>query len=413
MITAQKAVGAARRGRRTAVEPLAEGIPKTKKRDWKRLSDGELVAFVKDFMKAEGIKRKSELAKKDCGLYNVLLRRDRESPGIMNRIGFEGASPNWARMSDDELAAYARSLMDKKGIFCKYELESECNCLLQAIRRRERKKPGIMKRIGFAIPKKRWEAMSDEELVAHTQKIMKRDGIQTRTEMYCRHINLYRAILKRERERPGVISRIGFKKKQKKWEAMSDEELVERVKKFMKERGISHKSEFSEAAPGLDKALMSREKKRAGLLKKVGFIGLSKEWRLMSDDELVAYAREFIRTNGIAERWELNRKFCGLYTQLIRRERSNPGIMDRVWPDYHKIAWASMSDEEIISCAKLFAGECGIRDTTGLRFGNLKLYAVLVRRKLIGAVLSDADIPTRVDAINGVIEALESFGDEK
>jgi hypothetical protein len=75
--------------------------------------------------------------------------------------------------------------------------------------------------------------------------------------------------------------------------------------------------------------------------------------------------------------------------------------------------WAAMGKERLLAYAKEFIAERGISGRKELEKADRGLYEALSKRKLLDAVFSEAESSRHADAVNGVIGALESFGDGK
>jgi len=131
-------------------EPFVEPVIDAQgRRLWSRMSDDELVSHVQKFMKEKNISGRRELWKAASGLYDALIKRERMKPGIMDRIGFERKTRDWASMSDDSFVVYVKAFMKELGITGKKELKNADAAIYQEVRSRERKSPGTMERIGF------------------------------------------------------------------------------------------------------------------------------------------------------------------------------------------------------------------------------------------------------------------------
>lgn len=208
-------------------------------------------------------------------------------------------------------------------------------------------------------PRGFYSKMSDDEIVAYAKKFMKERGICGRKELQRADEGLYWALLKREKERPRIMERVGFKRKKqakRDWGIMGDRELVVHARAFMEERGIRGRTELQKADGGLYHALLKRQRERPGIMDKIGFDERYRDWKAIGDSEIVAHARAFIMERRVSGRKELARVDKGLYVALLKRERKRPGIM--------------------------------------------------------ALVFSNIESAKHTDAVNGVISALESFGDD-
>jgi len=115
--------------------PLTETIQTDRRgRVWREMSDEELVKFAKRFVEEKGITGKKELQMADNGLHLALRRRK-----LLDRVGFEEKKRkkrDWTSMSDEEIVAFAKKLMDEKGINGRYELQREDRGLYKVLHRR-------------------------------------------------------------------------------------------------------------------------------------------------------------------------------------------------------------------------------------------------------------------------------------
>jgi len=202
--------------------------------------------------------------------------------------------------------------------------------------------------------------MNDEELAGYAEWLMDSLGICSRTELKVVDSGVYNALLRRQWKRWGVMEKVGFEEKRRDWDSLSNEDLIGHAREFMKKKGIRTKEELYNADNGLHQALRKRENEKPGVMGKVGFERKRREmrdWKAMDDDELVARAQEFVKERGISGRTELNKIDSGMYDALLRRKNKSPGIMERAF--------------------------------------------------------SIVEFSKHGDAVNGVIGALDTFGDEK
>ncbi len=131
----------------------------------------------------------------------------------------------------------------------------------------------------------------------------------------------------------------------------------------------------------------------------------------MSGIELTGYAEWLIASLGISGRKKLYDVDRGMYQTLRNRE-----LLDDVGlpnsNEKHR-RWATMGDEELLAYARNFIAEKGIRNRKGLQKADGGLYQVLLKRGLLNSAFSDAESSRHSDAVDGVLEALDSFGDSK
>jgi len=218
---------------------------------------------------------------------------------------------NWESLSDDQLVQYVQTLMRERGITGRTVLKKTDPGLYSVLSARR-----LLGKIGFDQKRRDWSFMSDNELVLYTKSFMKERGKSERKELQIIDESLYVTICRR-----GPHEKIGLERKNRNWLFMSDDELVLYTRSFMKERGIDTKGILRKNAAGLYKAI---EKRR--LFDKIGFnqpeIGPKKKrrkWLCMSDDELVRFARSFLKEKGISGRTKLSKIDFGLYFTLLNR----------------------------------------------------------------------------------------------
>ncbi len=110
-----------------------------------------------------------------------------------------------------------------------------------------------------------------------------------------------------------------------------------------------------------------------------------RNWASMTNKELVSYAKTYIEENGIKSRKDLEKADAGLYTTLWRRN-----LLDAVVPVKRKQRnWSSMNDTELISYAKKFIEENQIKNRKGLEKADVGLYQILIRRNLLDVVIPE------------------------
>ncbi|MBU0533061.1 hypothetical protein KKB44_06230 [Candidatus Micrarchaeota archaeon] len=238
--------------------------------------------------------------------------------------------------------------------------------------------------------------MSDKELVGYAKRIIEEKKISGRKELQEVDGSLYNVLLKRN-----LLDTFGFgrKKEGRNWKAMTDEEIVRYAKTFMREREITGRAEVYRA----DKALYEVLRRRK-LLDEVGFEEKQRDWSSMSDEEIVRYVRKFIEESGITRPRELQDTNSWLYGVLWRR-----GLLRSINFDRKRVDWSSMSDEEIIDHARMVIREREITGRAQLSKEISGLYHALNKRKLLDQVFADIEQSRRKEAILQVVEAMEEF----
>ncbi|MFH1685390.1 MAG: hypothetical protein ABH983_03720 [Candidatus Micrarchaeota archaeon] len=170
-----------------------------------------------------------------------------------------------------------------------------------------------------SIGRRLWSKMSDTEIVEHVTKMMEERGISGKTELRKADSGLYYILIRRE-----VHGKIGFDEKRRPWKDLSDEELVEYVRKVLTENEITEKGELYKLDSGLYSLLQRR-----GLIEEIGFVEKQRKrrsWKRMGDEEIVEYARKMMEENGITKRKELENADSGLYNVVRKR-----GLLDRAF----------------------------------------------------------------------------------
>jgi len=272
----------------------------SKRREWSRMDADELLAFARRYVSARGIESRSELKEADRGLALALWRR-----GLVDRLGLGEKNRGWSAMSDDELVAFAQSLLIRRGLDGRTELQQADRGLYRALGIRK-----LMDRIGVEARHRDWASMGDEELVAFARSFISEKGIDGRLRLCEMDNGLYLALRKR-----GLLDRVGLERQLRVWSAMGDDELVSFARRFIAENGITWKAELRRADLGLLKALQRRK-----LQDDVGLEDRYRDWASMSEEELKALSLRFMAKRRICGKTELQKAFKGLYYALWKRK---------------------------------------------------------------------------------------------
>ncbi len=302
-------------------KPLAEGLQVTVPTDsrgrrlWRKMSDENIVELARRVMKEQGISGKEELQKTDVGLYFILRRRK-----LVEKVGFETKirkRRSWKDMSDEEIIELARRVMKEKNISGRGEMRGVDGGLYNILRKRR-----LLDHVRFEekIKKGRsWADMDNEEIIELARRVMKEKNISGRGELENADPGVYTVLRTR-----GLLNKVGFEEKVRSWIGMSDEEIIELIRKNILERGITGRYELAHA----DRGLYNISKKR-GLLDEIGFAQKRRKgrtWKDMSDDEIVEFARKRMEEKGITGRNDLDKADSGVYSILKRRK-----LLDRVF----------------------------------------------------------------------------------
>jgi hypothetical protein len=246
--------------------------------------------------------------------------------------------------------------------------------------------------------------MSNEELVGYAEMLIASLSIEGRSELAKADAGLYEALRKRR-----LLDELGLEDLRgevRDWASIGKEELVGYAKEFIAERGISGRGELEKADAGLYQALWKRK-----LLDELGLEDLRgevRDWASIGKEELVGYAKEFIAERGISGRGELEKAGAGLYKAMWKRR-----LLDKLGLGHKLRDWTGMGKEELVGYTKKFIAERRISGREELKKADKGIYQALWKRKLLDAVFSDAESSRHADAVDGVIGALESFGDGK
>ncbi len=280
-----------------------------KRRSWADMGDEGIVELAKRIVANKGMVRKKELEREDNGLYQVLYRR-----GLFDAIRFEEKQRSWEDTDDEEIIRISRKLMEENGITGRKEFQKVDLGLYKVILKR-----GISVKIGFERKRRKkrpWKDVSDDEIIELAEKIMEKEGINSRIGLKKADGGVYEALRKRN-----LLVQIGFEYKQRSWECICDEKLLRFVKIFVKRKNIAGRHELEKRDGGLYKVLLIR-----GLLDEIGFKERQRSWNDMTYDEIIEFARGVIKRYMIGSRSELQGMDCGLYEALRKRD-----LLDRTF----------------------------------------------------------------------------------
>jgi hypothetical protein len=259
------------------------------------------------------------------------------------------------------------------------------------------------------LPKGRrnWASFSDEELVSHALKFIEENGIRNRKVLDKADSGLYFILRKRK-----LVDRVGLENSNvgyRKWASMSDDELVDFAKKIVEAKEILLRSELHKADSGLYTVLLKRK-----LLDEVDIENSNfqhRKWALMSDEELVDFARKIIEGKGITWRTELAKGDQGLYKALSKRKLlERVGLEDKRGDDRKPSGfYTKMSDEELVVFVRKNIGEMGITRRSELEKADKGLYTTLVMRKLIDAVFAPIEQKKKDELFGQLGEAVDAY----
>jgi len=205
---------------------------------------------------------------------------------------------------------------------------------------------------------------------------------------------LYRILSRR-----GLLEEIVFEEKHRSWKDMSNDEIVGYAKKVMEEKRITGRKDLKKADPGLYLVLRERV-----LLDEVGFQDKQRSWKSVSNEEIVELAKKVMEEKRITGRKDLKKADHGLYNILIRR-----GLVKEIEFDGKRKNWKDMSDEKIVEFAREIIGENSISRRSELSKADPRLYSVLKRRGLVDLTFARIDQQKYDQARDAVIDALDAF----
>ncbi len=392
----QKTRSSAQSSRSSTKEPIAEGLQvavpldSRGRRIWSRLTDVQVVAFTRKLIQDEGITGRTELQIADSGLCTILRKR-----GLIGEIGLDRKFRSFKEAGNEELVELARGVLEEKGVARRRELEKADPALYDVLRRR-----GLLDRVGFEDKRRSWKDMGNDEILEIAKNAIKENGITKKRELNDVDSGLYSVLWKR-----GLLDLLEFEEKRTYWKEISDEELIELAKKVMRENGISGRKELEDINSGIYNNLRKR-----GLLSRIGFERKRKKkrsWNDVSDEELLELARKLIEENGICSRLKFKGADSGLHEVLRLRN-----LLDMIkFKEKRRIhaSWKDMTDEEIVEFARKLIRDKDITTRKELRTENHGLLAVLGRRGLLTRAFAHIEQKKEDMARDAVIDALEAF----
>lgn len=216
-----------------------------------------------------------------------------------------------------------------------------------------------------------WRRLTGDELIVYAKQVMEMNGITEKGELQKFDVGLDLALRRR-----GLMGEIVFEETHVKWREMNDDEIVVYAQRFMRENGITGKTELIKTKPGIYRIL-----RNSGLLDKVGFVPKKKQWKEMDDDEIVAYAVKWMQKEGVKTRGELQNKYNKLYKVLRKRN-----LLDEIDFECTSRNWGKKSNDEILAITRRFMKKNGIKSRTELAKSDHGLYLILRKRGLLGKV---------------------------
>jgi hypothetical protein len=220
--------------------------------DWASLNSDELVAYAEKFVEENEIARRSGndgLSSMNGGLYQALrTRRDKDGQRLLDRIEFSEGLVSWQDKSNEELVETAKMEMSRLGVESSTELEREDRNLYQALVKR-----GLTGEVGFKRKYRDWKEIENPDLLEMCKSLVEARNIRNRSELMGANSGLYR-----ELERRKLLDAAGFALRKRFWKGVKDEELVARALDFTKKERIGSRGELEKADLGLYTELRKR-----------------------------------------------------------------------------------------------------------------------------------------------------------
>jgi len=306
---------------------------------------------------------------------------------------------DWRGFSAEALKNYARWKIGSEGITHRVGLRAADLGLHEALGRRQ-----LFGEVGFGGGNRNWAKKGKDELVALAKGFVEERGIAGRWELKKADPKLYDALSTRK-----LMDEVGLEKKFRDLARKDRDGLVMFANEFIAENGITGRGKLKVAYSGLYKALKNKK-----LLDDVGLLNSNekdRDWVGMDNDELIARAKTFIAEKGISGRSELKRADAGLNNALRKRKLLDGVGLPNLRGETRN--WARMRKDGLVVHAKRFIAERRIEKRGELKEADSGLYRALWKRKLLDTVFSDVESSNHKEAVARVLDALESFGEEK
>jgi len=398
-------------GSRTALYKLDSGLYQTlvkrkligkmgfgKGRTWTENSDEELLEAAARLVEEKRIACGSDLKKTKCGLHHALCAR-----GLLGRLTFHRKERAWSAYTDAELVDFANGIIEANGITSKSSMRRYDKGLYQTLRKR-----GVVERLGFTPPERQWSNYSDDALVAYAQKRIDCDAITLKAELMDRDGGLYSALLRRK-----LIDRLRFsasrpRKPRGFYTPLSDDALISIAEGIIKAERIVFVSHLR------NHSTLHSELYERGLTDRLSIHKRPKknrDWKSISDGKLLGMAKKEIKRVGASTKNQLWKANYSLAKELKRR-----GLLDSLSFENRKVHngfYERMDDKELTRYAMDEIGKKGIRTRSDLSRQAAFLYRKLRSRGLLDAVFRTIDREKEKEAVDGVLDALDSFGDDK
>ncbi|MFP3949943.1 MAG: sigma-70 family RNA polymerase sigma factor [Candidatus Micrarchaeia archaeon] len=371
------------RSRLSSAGPLSEA-PRINR--WKSLSDSEVLEFARNFISRSNILSRTQVANSHSRLYRELRTR-----GLFDELGLS-PEPPLSSLSDEALVSRAKKLKDEGNFVRRSHFRKAHYGIYDELRKR-----GLVGELGFEQAGTDRSSMSNEELVAQANNIVREEGISSVTEFIERHGAVYKALCDR-----ALHLQLGIKRKYVDWSGVPDSGLISIAQKKMLEKGICNPGSFKKAFPGVYKQLRKR-----GLVEKAGFRPAYSSLHRLPATKLIRQAKQFILKHDVSSVSELQNTPGGWqwYNELSGR-----GLLPAVGLSPKIMRWGRLSDAELMLCANKEIGRMQVFTAQELRKKNQKLYqAINTRSKKSPGIWARINLLTRA----GLSQKNENPPDQK
>ena len=263
--------------------------------EWRHLSDKEILNYAEEYIKKNKIESRKNLERRFSGLYQILAKRK-----LSYGLSIKRKHRNWQSMKNNEVIKYTKKVIEENELKSRNDVKHFDFGLYRILNKR--------KIIGFIPPKlTEWHIMSNEELVKRALSLVKKKSLKRRIDIENESPVLYSYLRKRNlMDRVLPLYFTDYSK-------FSDKKLISEAKEYIKENKITQRHQLNRLSIGLYKHL-----KKRGFLDEL-LPSLRKEWEHISDDELIDYSKDFIKRNKIGTTTELLKKNSKLHAQIYAR----------------------------------------------------------------------------------------------
>ena len=208
--------------------------------------------------------------------------------------------------------------------------------------------------------KRKWNKLSDNEILQIARQFVKDNNITSRWQIGKKFKGLYEVLYQRN-----LLDNLKLAKVYRNWASMSDEEIVDYAQKIV-DKGINNRARLAEEDQNLYRILL--KKKLIDRLKFIVTKKVGRNWVLMSDEQLIIYAQNFVKANKISDTSDFKKQDSGLH-EIIRKR----GLMKKIKIRKRKVRglWSRYTNEELLEESQKFIDEKGINNRHGLEQKNL------------------------------------------